>query len=75
MHAKSDNIKVMIYDDANEITEQLFESLLSRYQISLETTMRGSDFIFDYVNLIYYKYHKIMSILNAVVHILILRTG
>ena len=69
MHAKSDNIEVMIYNDANEVTEQLFESLLSRYQIGLETTMRGSEFIFDYVNLIYYKCHKIMSILNAAVHI------
>ena len=75
MHVKSDNIEVMIYDDANEVTEQLFESLLSRYQIGLETTMRVSDFFFDYVNLIYYKYHKIMSILNAVVHISILQTG
>ena len=72
MHVKSANIEVMIYDDANEVTERLFESLLSRCQIGLETKMRGSDFIFGYVNLIYYKYHKTMSILNAVVHILIL---
>ena len=36
-----------------------FLSLLSKYQISLETTMRSGDFIFDCVNLMYYKCHKI----------------
>ena len=35
------------------------ESLLSRYQIGLETSMRESDFIFDSVQLLYYKFHKI----------------
>ena len=41
----------MIYDDASGVTEELFESLLTRCQIDLERRMRGSDFIFDYVNL------------------------
>ena len=36
-----------------------FLSLLSKYQISLETTMRSGDFVFDCVNLMYYKCHKI----------------
>ena len=35
------------------------ESLFSRYQIGLETSIRGSDFIFDSVQLLYYKYHNI----------------
>ena len=35
------------------------KSLLSRYQIGIETLMRGSDFIFDSVQLLYYKCHKI----------------
>ena len=43
----------MVYDDANEIVAELFDLLLSRYQIGLETQMRGNDFIFDYVNLLY----------------------
>ena len=51
MHSKRDNIEVMIYDNANEVTEELFESLLTKYQIDLERRMRGSDYIFDYVNL------------------------
>ena len=29
------------------------------YQIGLETSMKGSDFIFDCVNSLYYKCHKI----------------
>ena len=37
----------------------LSESLLSWYKIGLETSMRGSDFIFDSVQLLDYKYHKI----------------
>ena len=36
-----------------------FESLLNRYQVGLETLMKGSDFIFDFVHLLYYKSHKI----------------
>ena len=49
----------MIYDNAKEVIEELFEWLLNRYQIGLETWMRGSDFIFNCVYLLYYKCHKI----------------
>ena len=38
----------MIYDNGNEVTEELFESLLNRYQTGLKTSMRVSDFIFDF---------------------------
>ena len=48
----------MAFDGVNEVIGE-FLSLLSKYQISLETTMRCSDFIFDCVNLMYYKCHKI----------------
>ena len=54
MYSKSDNIELMLYDNANEVVNKVFESLLSRYQIDLETLMRGSDFIFDSVQLLYY---------------------
>ena len=56
--SKSDNIEFMIYDNADEAVEKPFESLVNRYQIGLETPMRGSDFIFDWVYLFYYKCHK-----------------
>ena len=29
MHSKSDNIEVLAYDDANEVIEELFESIFS----------------------------------------------
>ena len=48
----------MSHDKADDVIKELFESLLSRYQIGLETSMNGSDFIFDCVNLLYYKCHK-----------------
>ena len=36
----------MSHDKEDEAIEQLLESLLSRYQIVFETSMKGSDFIF-----------------------------
>ena len=58
MHSNSDNIKLASYNDANKVVDKLFESLRSRYQDNLETSMRGSDFIFDSVQLMHYKCHK-----------------
>ena len=55
MHSRSDNIKFASYNDPNEVVDDVFESLRSRYQRNLETLMRGSDFIFDSVQLMYYK--------------------
>ena len=52
-------IEFITYDNADKVIEELFESLLSRYQIVLETLMRDSDFIFDCIYLLYYKCHKI----------------
>ena len=43
MHPRSDNIEMMIDDKADEVIEELFRSLLCRYQIGLETSLRGSD--------------------------------
>ena len=57
MYSSSDNIKCTSYNDANEVVNELFESLLSRYQENLETSMTGSDFIFDSVQLMYCKSH------------------
>ena len=58
MHSKSDNIEFMPYDNVNEVVNELFELLFPRYQIVLETSMRGSDCIFDSVQLLYCKCHK-----------------
>ena len=59
MHSKSNNIGFMPHDNANDVVNKLFESLVPRYQIGLETSMAGRDFIFDSVQLLYYKCHKI----------------
>ena len=52
MHSKSDNIEIMSHDKADEAIEELVESLISRYQIGLETSKKGSNFIFDCANLL-----------------------
>ena len=44
MHTKSNNIEIMIGSETDEIIEELFESLLERYQKGLEESMIGSDF-------------------------------
>ena len=57
IHSKSDNSKIMINDEAVEVIE-LSNSPKNRYQNDLES-MKGIEFVFDYVHLLYYKYHKI----------------
>ena len=59
MHSRRNNIKFTSYNDANEVVDELFQSLRSRYQGNLETSMRESDFIFDSVQLMHYKCHKL----------------
>ena len=59
MHSKSDDIEITTNYKTDEIIEENFQSLLSRYQIGFETSMKGSDFIIDCVYLSYYKYRKI----------------
>ena len=58
MHSSSDNMKFTSYSDASEVIDKLFESVCSRYQGNLESSMRGSDFTFDSVQLLYYKCQK-----------------
>ena len=59
MHTKSDDIKIMIDNETDEIIKKLFESLLQKYQERLEKSMEGSEFIFDIVDLLYYKLDEI----------------
>ena len=59
MYSKNDNIETMINDEADEVIKAfLFGSLKNRYEINLES-IKGSEFVFDYVHLLYYKCHKI----------------
>ena len=47
----------MINDEADEVIEELFKSPKNRYQDNLES-MKGKEFVFEYVHLLYYKWHK-----------------
>ena len=53
MHSNSGNIKFTPYSDENDVIEKLFNLLRSKYLDNLETSMKGSDFIFDSVQLMY----------------------
>ena len=58
MYTRSDNIEIMFGDDNDDIIEQLFESLLKKYEENLQNEMRGSEFEFDGVNFLYYDFNK-----------------
>ena len=40
MHSKSDNIEIMINDEADEVIEELFKSPLNRYQNNLQKLLK-----------------------------------
>ena len=48
----------MINDEADEVIKELFDSIKNRSQNNLEL-MKGSEFVFNCVHLLYYKCHKI----------------
>ena len=48
----------MISDETDEVIKNIFDSRKNRYQNNLQS-MRGSVFVFNYVQLLYYKCHKI----------------
>ena len=50
---KSDNIKLTSYNDADEVVNEVSESFRSRCYEKLEKSMRGTDFIFDSVQMMY----------------------
>ena len=59
MYLNSDNIKFTSYSEVNEVANELFKPLLSKYQEHLEISKKWSDFIFDSVHLKYYMCHKV----------------
>ena len=54
----SDNVIIRPTDDSNEITTELYNSLLHRYQETLENKMEGSSFVYDYVNFLDIKFNQ-----------------
>ena len=59
MYTKSDNIEIMMGSKTDDIIDELFKSLLQKYQEGLEESMRGSEFVFDSPDLLYYYLQKI----------------
>ena len=59
MYSKSDNFEIMMGDNTNEIIRNLFNYILRRYQGGLHESMRGSEFVFDYVESLNYIFHKV----------------
>ena len=48
----------MINNEADEVTKELFDSLKYRNENNLES-IKASEFVFNYLHLLYYKCHKI----------------
>ena len=46
-------------NETDDIINELFKSFLQRYQEKLEKSMKGSEFVFNSVDLLYYHLHKI----------------
>ena len=42
IHSKSDNIAIKVDNEADEVINNLFESLLSRYEIGLDILIKDS---------------------------------
>ena len=59
MYTRSDNEEFMNGSDTDEVIKLLFRSFLQEYQENLQNKMRGSNFEFDGVNLLYYNFNKI----------------
>ena len=48
----------MINDETDKVIKEFFDLVKNRYQNSLES-MKGSEFVFNYFQLLYYKCHRI----------------
>ena len=59
MHIKSHNVEIMMGSETDEIIEELFESFLQKYQEGVEESMRGSEFVYDSVDALYYNLNKV----------------
>ena len=61
MHAKGNNVEIMMGSETNEVIDKLFKSFktFKKYQEGLEESMTRSKFIFDSVDALYYDLNKI----------------
>ena len=59
MHTKSNNVEIMMGSETNKIMEEVFASFLQKYQEGLEESMRGSDFVYDSIDVLYHSLNKV----------------
>ena len=59
INTKGHNIEITVGNETEETIEELFKSLLQRYQEGLKKSVRGREFGFHSVDLLYYKLPKI----------------
>ena len=56
--SKSDNVKTLMGSETDDIINELFKYFFQRYQEKLEEKTRGSKFVFESVDLLYYGLDK-----------------
>ena len=60
MYSASKNIEIFMGSNRNEVIDRLFNTMLQRFQEAKETSFeRGSEFIFENVDLLHYYFQKI----------------
>ena len=59
MYTRSTPEEFMIGSETEEVTEKLIMSILQKYQDNLQNKMKGSDFIFNGINYLYYDLNRI----------------
>ena len=60
VYSASNNIEIFMGSDTDEVIDRLFDTMLQRFQEAKETSFeRGSEFIFENVDLLYCYFHRI----------------
>ena len=59
MYTRSTPEEIIIGCEAEEVAENLIMQLLQKYQDNLQNKMKGSDFIFNGINHLYYDLNRI----------------
>ena len=65
MHTKSDSKEILIGNETYEVITEFFDSLLQKYKKDLKELMKESELIFNSVDLLYNKCHKIGLVLYS----------
>ena len=59
MYTRSTPEEIIIGSETEEVAENLIMSILQKYQDNLQNKMKGSDFIFNGINYLYYDLNRI----------------